>query len=75
MTTGQVLYALARLGEARGVADRGVEYLLVEQDKEGTWRVPSGQITEEASEANDYIYHVWGTAWATIGLSRHLGES
>jgi hypothetical protein len=72
MTTGQVIYALALVGEGREVADRGVEYLLARQDEQGTWKVPSRLVTEEASEANDYVYHVWGTAWATIGLSRHL---
>ena len=75
MTTGQVLYALALVGDGREAAGRGVEYLLAQQDEQGSWEVPSRLVTEEASEANDYVYHVWGTAWATIGLSRHLNPS
>ena len=32
------------------------------------------QTSDEPSEAKDYIYRYWGTAWAAIGLSGTLSE-
>lgn len=73
MTTGQALYALARLGGASAAAadaeGRGVEFLLAKQNDDGSWTVPSRLFSEEPSDRNDYVYDVWGTAWAAIGLS------
>ncbi len=74
MTTGQVLYALARVGEPAEstTLQKATAYLLSAQQADGTWLVPSGLISRSADEAKDYVYKYWGTAWATIGLSRSL---
>ena len=66
------LYALATAGDerARATLARGVDYLLARQRKDGTWQTPSKLTSTEPSREKDYIYRYWGTAWASIGLSR-----
>ena len=71
MTTGQALFGLAGLGHstAADARDRGVSYLLTRQNEDGSWTVPSRLLSDEPSARNDYVYDVWGTSWAVIGLS------
>lgn len=77
LTTGQVLYAVS-LGsvdtaEVTDALRRGTDFLLRSQNDDGSWTVPSRLFSEEPSDRNDYVYGVWGTAWATIGLSQRDG--
>ena len=71
-STGQTVYALATVTDdrARDALLRGVDYLLARQQADGTWETPSELTSTEPSEKKDYIYRYWGTAWASIGLSR-----
>lgn len=73
--TGQTVYALGTLGDDRGrdALRHGVDYLLSHQQADGTWETPSKLISTEPTKEKDYIYRFWGTAWASIGLSRALG--
>ena len=74
-STGQIVYALGTLGDdrARDALWRGVDYLLANQQADGTWETPSNLISTKPSEKKEYIYRYWGTAWASLGLSRALG--
>ncbi len=74
-STGHTVYALGTVGDdrARDALSRGVDYLLANQQADGTWETPSGLISTEPSEKKEYIYRYWGTAWASLGLSRALG--
>ena len=77
--TGEVLYALAELGRpGDGPAIRRAwSYLLETQGDDGSWSVPAASIsikTGAALKRAGENYDYWGTAWATIGLSRTLPE-
>ena len=74
-STGHTVYALGTVGgdRARDALRRGVVYLLENQQADGTWETPSKLISTKPSEKKDYIYRYWGTAWASLGLSRALG--
>ena len=74
-STGQTVYALATVGDdrARDAVRRGIDYLIANQQADGTWETPSCLTSTEPSKEKDYIYRYWGTAWASIGLSRALG--
>ena len=71
-STGQTVYALATVGDerTREALQRGVDYLLENQQADGTWQTPSNLTSTEPTEEKDYIYRYWGTAWASMGLSR-----
>lgn len=69
MTTGQVLYALAQASLSEDALRRGADYLLGRQNDDGSWTVPSRLFSQHPSDRNDYIYDVWGTGWATVGLA------
>jgi hypothetical protein len=73
-STGQTVYGLATIGDPRFATAirRGVDYLLEHQRPEGFWLTPSRYTSRTESEARDIIYRYWGTAWASIGLSRAL---
>jgi len=73
-STGQSIYALSITDAERSVdaIRRGVEYLLANQQVDGTWLTPSKYTSARESTDRDYIYQFWGTAWASIGLSRAL---
>ena len=73
-STGQAIYALALVDDerARPARQRGVAYLLERQQPDGTWATPSKLTSTAPSDGKDYIYRYWGTAWASIGLSRSL---
>ncbi len=73
-STGQSLYALSRTGLApdHTVVQKAVDYLLRAQRADGTWFVDSELTSATGSEAKDYVYTYWGTAWAVIGLARTL---
>lgn len=73
-STGQTVYALAIVGDARAqeALDRGVDYLLATQEADGTWATPSRLTSAEPSAGKDVIYRYWGTAWASLGLTRTL---
>lgn len=75
-STGQALYALATLDDARGdeALRRGVAYLLARQLPDGSWETASELTSTAPSKGKDYIYRYWGTAWASIGLSRSLAR-
>jgi hypothetical protein len=49
-----------------------VDYLLTRQQADGTWLTPSKYTSKKESKDRDYIYQFWGTAWASMGLSRAL---
>lgn len=76
-STGQTVYALALVDDegARPARQRGVAYLLDRQEPDGTWATPSELTSTAPSHEKDYIYRYWGTAWASIGLSRSLADS
>ncbi|MEM8931096.1 MAG: hypothetical protein AAGE94_07965 [Acidobacteriota bacterium] len=67
-STGQALYALARIGQPTD--PRAHDYLIANQQDDGWWSVPSAAISREPTAERDQIYRFWGTAWATIGLAR-----
>ena len=73
-STGQSIYALSIVDGERSVdaIQRGVDYLLARQQADGTWLTPSKYTSAKESKDRDYIYQYWGTAWASIGLSRIL---
>jgi hypothetical protein len=73
-STGQSVYALA-IVDGEGSIEairRGVDYLLAHQGEDGAWSTPSKYTSAQESEDRDYIYQFWGTAWASMGLSRVL---
>lgn len=75
LSTGQALYGLqARQvppGEAQQEAvRRGIAYLAASQGPDGLWTTSSALTSRERSDDRDYVYDYWGTAWATIGLSK-----
>ena len=78
-STGQTLYALAaaRLDDRHPAVHRGISYLLNTQAADGTWITPSRLVSNKGEEGGkiEYIYKYWGTAWATIGLSRTLSPA
>ncbi len=73
-STGQSIYALSIVDGERNIEAirRGVDYLLACQQADGTWLTPSKYTSERESKDRDYIYQFWGTAWASMGLSRAL---
>ncbi|MFO0968972.1 MAG: prenyltransferase/squalene oxidase repeat-containing protein [Gemmataceae bacterium] len=69
--TGQVLYALARIGLAdTPAAGRARDYLLAGQRDDGSWFSP----THKPEAKDNPIALYWGSAWASIGLARTLPE-
>jgi len=72
--TGQTIYALSLTGLTREnpVIQNGVKFLLHSQNADGVWEMSSASVSNVASNARDYIYKYWGTAWAVIGLSETL---
>jgi len=75
LSTGQVLYALGRMPDSsarRDRVDRAVAWLVAAQRADGSWEVPSRLTSAEPSAGKDRVYTYWGTAWASIGLSRTL---
>ena len=79
--TGQALYALSESGLSLDAAaiQRGRDLLIQSQTPDGSWSVPSRAISSATSDARltklAPIYRYWGTAWATIGLSRTLPDA
>ena len=80
--TGQTLYALSSIATKPDSAAvrRAQKYLVESQGKDGAWVVPPKAISDpKATEARVEkvvpIYNFWGTAWASIGLSRSLGTT
>ena len=73
-STGQTLYALNLAGIPPNDShiQNAVNYLLKTQKEDGTWFVDSDLTSRDGSDAKDYVYTYWGTAWATIGLARSL---
>jgi len=73
-STGQTLYALSLAGVPHNDShiQNAVHYLLKTQKADGTWFVDSNLTSRDGSDAKDYVYTYWGTAWATIGLARSL---
>jgi hypothetical protein len=72
LATGQVLYALTVLGRPRSdpVIQRAWKFLIDTQGKDGSWQVNG---TKENGKTEPHpTSNYWGTAWATIGLSRSL---
>jgi hypothetical protein len=74
-STGQAVYALALARTGDDAVRRGTGYLLSRQGDDGGWETPSTLTSTRASEGKDYIYRYWGTAWASIGLSRWYAAS
>jgi hypothetical protein len=76
-STGQTLYALATAGVAPSdpAIRRGVDYLRVTQNADGTWTTGSKLTSKRTSPRRDYIYQYWGSAWAAIGLARTLAPA
>jgi squalene-hopene/tetraprenyl-beta-curcumene cyclase len=78
--TGQALYALGRAGlpASNPAVQRARAYLIGSQAEDGSWSVPSRAISPSTDETRlkkvAPIYRYWGTAWATIGLARTLGD-
>ena len=73
MSTGQALYALAVTANDEQDAQRAaIEYLLRTQRADGSWLTPSELISAEPSHEKEEIYQYWGSAWASIGMSRAL---
>jgi len=75
-STGQAVYALATIDDPRAedALQRGIRYLLNRQEADGSWETLSRLTSTEPTEAKDYIYRYWGTAWASMGLSRSLAR-
>lgn len=78
-STGQALYALSLLrgsplddGSTGSAVQAAQEYLIQSQTGDGSWITPSEVISAEPDDRKDVIYHFWGTAWASLGLSRSL---
>jgi squalene-hopene/tetraprenyl-beta-curcumene cyclase len=74
--TGQVLYALGieEMGSDHVVVGNAWRYLVKSQRPDGSWRVTTSMVRPKESNPTkaDFVYTYWGTAWATIGLSRTL---
>ena len=66
--TGQVLYALGRLGrDGRDAAvERAWQFLLNAQGDDGGWQVPQEAVNMRPRKLN--VFPLWCTAWAAIGL-------
>jgi hypothetical protein len=75
LATGQVLYALSVLGKANTdpVVQRAWKFLADTQSKDGSWQVKGTK--ENTKTKPQATSNYWGTAWATIGLSRSLNNS
>lgn len=77
-STGVALFALGLIihdAEAFVEARSNATSFLVKQQREdGTWNAPSRLFTKTASDRRDYVYHYWGTAWATLGLASELSS-
>lgn len=73
-STGQVLYALGRLGHTMTdpVVMRAWEFLLRTQGADGGWDVPQQAVNRRPRKLNVYPY--WGSAWAAIGLLQTLPD-
>jgi len=66
LATGQVLYALARIGFTDpGPIRAAWAFLRDTQQADGSWRVPS---TKQGIDGPLYTADQWGTGWAAIGL-------
>ena len=73
--TGMTLYALSQLdqSEIEQPVARAREFLLRSQLANGSWNVPANRIREgDRNDSVDEVFSYWGTAWATIGLTRTL---
>jgi uncharacterized protein (TIGR03067 family) len=78
--TGQTLYALQIAGvHSSNAITRAQKYLLDTQTKDGMWVVPPQAVSSANNDSRVKklvpIYNYWGTAWASIGLSRSLGAT
>jgi squalene-hopene/tetraprenyl-beta-curcumene cyclase len=79
-STGQSLYALRLIGAADSDAAvrKAQKYLVDAQLKDGAWPSPAASVSAAKDAAKlkrlDAIYGYWGSAWASIGLSRSLPE-
>lgn len=76
LTTGQVLYLLrtGRFSGNEAATNRAVHYLLTSQDDSGRWLTDSQWISGSPTEAKNYVYSYWGSAWATLGLLQVLRD-
>ncbi len=74
-TTGEVLYVLSRLGVGpdNPAVDRACQYLLDNQEPDGSWKAysRSGFSVENPKKVYAISNH-WGSGWATIGLLETL---
>jgi len=69
-TTGEVLYALARMGVPGDdpAVRRAAKYLIDTQQPDGSWKALSRQAFSTKPDKMTPVSVHWGTAWATIGL-------
>jgi hypothetical protein len=70
--TGQVLYALGRIGRDSSdpTVQKAWQFLLQTQGKDGGWEVPQQAVNKKVRKLN--VYPCWGTAWAAIGILQTL---
>jgi hypothetical protein len=72
-STGVALFALSEAAPERRERVAGsVAWLLANQSDDGSWNTEGSLISKKSSYSRDYVYRYWGTAWATMGLARHL---
>jgi hypothetical protein len=70
--TGQVLYALGRVGSHGHdpAVAKAWQFLIQTQTADGSWNVPQEAINTRARKLN--VYTFWGAAWAAIGVLQTL---
>lgn len=76
-TTGQVLYALGKIGRtsADPIVEKAWAYLLGSQEADGSWRVDWHAFNKENNKDHTLrhkVFSYWGTAWADLGLMQTL---
>ena len=77
LTTGEVIYGLGRLGQ--GLQDppvnRAWNYLLKNQQEDGSWIVPWIAFNLENGKDHvdgDRVFNYWGSTWSLLGLLQTL---
>lgn len=76
LATGEALFALHDIPEAKAAVDKAILWLRKNQEADGSWPIPAVLISQLPGKGHlqrtDAIYTYWGTGWSTIALLQTL---
>lgn len=76
LATGEALFALHDIPEAKAAVDKATLWLRKNQEADGSWPIPAILISQLGGKGHlqrtDAIYTYWGTGWSTIALLQSM---